>query len=127
MPRAIINIVFYIPEISSSPLKKASNAVFIDILIEKFTQKIGYEATLADMAYQCKVFECVGLKFKFKGYNDKLANFITLFYETLQEIRTSGFEEYLIDNAIEKKLKMYTNLNVEIDQRTTNNRFLLLL
>ena len=33
----------------------------------------------------------------------------------------------MIDNAIEKKLKRYTNLNVEIDQRTTNNRLLLLL
>ena len=118
MPRAIINIIFYIPEISSTPLKRASNAVFIDILIEKFTQKIGYEATLADMAYQCKVFECVGLKFKFKGYNDKLAHFVKLFYKTLQELREKGIsseEEFLIDNAIEKKLKMYTNLNVEID------------
>jgi hypothetical protein len=36
-------------------------------------------------------------------------------------------EEFLIDNAIEKKLKLYTNLNVEIDDRTTNNRFQLLL
>ena len=32
-----------------------------------------------------------------------------------------------MDNAIEKKIKMYTNLNTEIDQRTNNNRFLLLL
>jgi hypothetical protein len=51
MPRTIINFILYIPEIASTPLKKASNSVFIDILIEKFTQKIGYEATLADMAY----------------------------------------------------------------------------
>jgi secreted Zn-dependent insulinase-like peptidase len=41
----------YIPQICSTPLKRAKNAVFIDVLIEKFTKKIGYEATLADMAY----------------------------------------------------------------------------
>jgi hypothetical protein len=51
MPRAIINIMFYIPEITWSALSRASNAVFIDILIEKFTKKVGYEATLADMCY----------------------------------------------------------------------------
>jgi hypothetical protein len=33
----------------------------------------------------------------------------------------------LIDNAIEKLLKDYKNNNVEIDQRTANNRLLLLL
>ena len=42
------------------------------------------------MAYQVKIFENVGLKFKFKGYNDKLAHFINLFYKTLKDVRENG-------------------------------------
>jgi secreted Zn-dependent insulinase-like peptidase len=106
------------------------NAIFADILIEKITKRIGYEATLADISYSCKVFENIGLKFKFKGYNDKLAYFILLFFKTLQDLSSDGLshsEKYLLENAYERKLKTYINSNLEIDQRTTNNRLLLLL
>lgn len=99
-------------------------------MIEKVTKKIGYEATLADISYSCKVFENVGLKFKFKGYNDKLSYFIKIFFQTLKDLSNEGLsddEQYLVDNSFEKKLKTYINLNLEIDSRTTNNRLLFLL
>ena len=70
-----------------------------------------------------------GLKFKFKGYNDKLDRFISEFFQILKEMASSGIQpdqHYLVQNAIEKIGKEYLNKNVEIDTRTTNNRLLLL-
>lgn len=90
MPRAIIQFILYIPGITDSPLKKGMNAIFTDILIEKVTKRIGYEATLADIGYSIKIFENVGLKFKFKGYNDKLSYFIQVFFETLTSLASDG-------------------------------------
>ena len=69
------------------------------------------------------------MKFKFKGYNDKLDLFIHEFFKILKEIADNGLEkneEYLIENAIEKVGKEYMNKNVEIYTRTNNNRLLLL-
>lgn len=101
----------------------------IDALIEKVSQKIGFEAVAADMTYSVKVFENHGLKFKFKGYNDKLPYFIQQVFSILMEIKNNGFqptESYLLENAIEKSLKNYLNMNKEVDQRTNLNRLLLL-
>ena len=49
MPRIIINVILYIPNIVDTPLKRAHHAVFLDILIEKISMQIGYEATVADI------------------------------------------------------------------------------
>ena len=112
-----------------SPLLRAQNAVMIDALIEKVSQKIGFEAVAADMSYSVKVFENQGLKFKFKGYNDKLPYFIEQVFEILMQIKDIGFlqnEGYLLENAVEKSLKNYLNMNKEVDQRTNLNRLMLL-
>lgn len=36
-------------------------------------------------------------------------------------------EAYLVENSIEKKIKEFKNENVEVDERTSNNRLMLLL
>ena len=94
------------------------------MLIEKLSKHIGFEATQADVAYSIKVFENVALKFKFKGYNDKLEIFIKEAVKLFKEL--SEPQDFLIDNSVEKILKEYKNYNVEIDQRSTNNRLVLL-
>ena len=40
-----MHLIFYIPGIVDSPFKKALSAVFIDVLIEKISELIGFEAT----------------------------------------------------------------------------------
>ena len=52
--------------------------------------EIGYEATTADLSYSCKVFENVGLKFKFKGYNDKLPVFVEKFVQLFYRLGSHG-------------------------------------
>ena len=66
------------------PIKRAKIAVLIEVVIEKVSQEFGYEATLADVSYNMKVFSNLGLKLKFKGFNDKLAEFIKLFVRTFK-------------------------------------------
>ena len=76
MPRVIVNFMVFIPDFTDTPLKRVSSAVFIEVLIERISAEIGYTATLADVSYSVKVYESIGLRFKFKGYNDKLGQFI---------------------------------------------------
>jgi len=130
MPRAIVNFIFYIPGLINTVYKKAQKSVFIDVLVEKVAQVIGYEATLADVAWNVKVLENHSFKFKFKGYNDKLGYFISQLFAIVKDLGTNGLQEsesFLVDNAIEKMTKEYRNLNVDINSHTTYNRYLLLL
>ena len=76
MPRIIVHLIFYIPNLCDSPLKRGCNSILCDLIAEKVSQVIGYEATLADVSYSIKIFEDQALKVKFKGYNDKLDQFI---------------------------------------------------
>ena len=124
MPRVVVQLIFYIPGIVDKPYKKALLSVYIDVLIEKLSKQIGFEATQADVAYSIKVFENVALKFKFKGYNDKIEIFIKEALKIFKDLQEP--ENFLIDNSVEKILKEYKNHNVEIDQRSTNNRLILL-
>jgi len=106
------------------------NAVFIDILIEKVSKEIGYEANLADVTYSIKVLDNVALKCKFKGYNDKLGTFIEWFVRIFSELSQKGLGEnelFLINNSVEKVSKEYANQNVEISKRDSNNRLHFLL
>jgi hypothetical protein len=75
-PRAVVNIIFYIPGLIDSVYKKARKSIFIDVLVEKVAQVIGYEASLADISWNVKVLENHSFKFKFRGYNDKIGYFI---------------------------------------------------
>ena len=118
MPRVIMQLIFYIPELVKTPIKRATTAAFIGVLIEKVSMDMGYEAVLADVSYSIKVFENVGLKCKFKGYNDKIHTFVLKFMSVLAHSAEHGLtdsEEYLITNSIEKVKKDYNNYNVEID------------
>ena len=42
-------------------------------------------------------------------------------------MRETGFDSLVVKLAIEKSLKTYRNLNVEVDHRTANNRLIFLL
>ena len=55
--------------------------------------QIGYEATVADICYSYKIFEHHGLKFKFKGYNDKIDKFIYEFFKIFRKIAEEGLTE----------------------------------
>jgi secreted Zn-dependent insulinase-like peptidase len=92
MPRAIVQLIFFVPDFVNSPLKRVTNSVFIDVLSEKVSREIGYIATLADIAYSIKVYESSGIKFKFKGYNDKLDHFIKAFFVILKSIVEQGLD-----------------------------------
>jgi len=127
MPREVIQIIFITPGIFSSPKLRAYFSVYTDALVEKVTATIGYEAVLADMSYSIKSFENIGFKLKFCGYNDKLVTFMKLFLEAMMSVRETGFDSLVVKLAIEKSLKTYRNVNVEVDQRTANNRLIFLL
>ena len=74
-------------------------------MIEKVSKIIGWEANLADIGYSAHVFENIGLKFSFSGYNDKITNFIKVFFETMMNLCNNGVpneEAYIIQNEIEK-------------------------
>ena len=86
MPRIIVHIILYIPNLCKSPLKRGCNAILIDLLTEKISKLIGYEATAADVSYALKVFQTTGLKLKFKGYNDKLNQFIYQFLKIMRNL-----------------------------------------
>ena len=45
----------------------------------------------------------------------------------MYEIHHKGFDEMTVQLAVEKSLKSYKNFNVEVDQRTGNNRLIFLL
>jgi secreted Zn-dependent insulinase-like peptidase len=126
MPRAVVHIVFIVPNLFNSPKMRAFMSVYTDALIEKVTAEIGYEAVLSDIAYSIKSFENLGYKLKFSGYNDKLLDFIKIFLEIMVMTQLEGFDEVTIKLAIEKSIKSYKNLNVEVDQCTTNNRLIFL-
>lgn len=49
-----------------------------------------------------------------------------LFLEAMISVRETGFDSLVVKLAIEKSLKNYKNLNVEVDQRTANNRLIFL-
>jgi secreted Zn-dependent insulinase-like peptidase len=130
MPRVIIQLIFFSPCFSDHPLKRVSNAVFIDAFMEKVSEEVGYLANMADVVYSVKTYENNGLKFKVKGYNHKLQIFLKKFITILNQLHTHGFEpahHISVQNSIEKKLKEYINLNLEIDKHTNNNRLLLLM
>ena len=88
---------------------------------------IGYEATLADVAFSIKTMDTFGVKCKFKGYNHKLAEFVSVFVKLFAELSSGMVENYLISNAIEQVSKQYINQNVEIDSRTSNNRLIFMI
>jgi secreted Zn-dependent insulinase-like peptidase len=104
MPRAIIQLILYIPEFTNSPEKRAMNSVFYNVLTEKISKAIGYEATLADVVFSIKTFETFGLKCKFKGYNHKLGEFVCMFVKLFAEMAENGLtdsEDFLLSNAVE--------------------------
>ena len=70
-PRVIIEVLFYIPQIVNTPLKKGLLAIFNDVFVEKVTKNIGYQANMADVSYVVNLYENFGLKFEFRGYNSK--------------------------------------------------------
>ena len=57
MPRSVVYVVFMVPEMFSSPNKRALFGIFTDTFIEKITAEIGHEAVLADIEYSIKGFE----------------------------------------------------------------------
>jgi secreted Zn-dependent insulinase-like peptidase len=83
MPRIVVQLVFILPKMFETPKLRGYFAVYTDCLIEKITADIGYEAVLSDIAYSIKSFENVGFKIKFSGYNDKLINFIRIFFDLM--------------------------------------------
>lgn len=83
MPRAVIHLIFVIPNMYTTPKSRAFMSVYTDALIEKVTAEVGYEAVLSDIAYSIKSFENLGFKLKFTGYNDKLIAFIKIFLELM--------------------------------------------
>jgi secreted Zn-dependent insulinase-like peptidase len=99
----------------SCPRYRAFLSVYTDALIEKVTAIIGYEAVLSDIAYSIKSFENLGFKLKFSGYNDKLIKFIDIFLDIMKKTETEGFDEVTLKLAVEKSIKSYKNLNVEVD------------
>ncbi|CDW88765.1 a-pheromone processing metallopeptidase ste23 [Stylonychia lemnae] len=127
MPRAIVQIVFMIPNFFETPFRRAYWSVYTDTLIEKITAEVGYEALMADISYSIKGFENLGFKIKFQGFNDKLSDFIKMFFQIMKSIRDNGFEEFYIRTAVEKSIRSFKNINVEVDQKTTNNRLIYLL
>jgi secreted Zn-dependent insulinase-like peptidase len=72
MPRVVVQLVFIVPELFTTPKLRGYFSVYTDCLIERITAEIGYEAVLADMSYSIKSFENLGFKIKFSGYNDKM-------------------------------------------------------
>jgi secreted Zn-dependent insulinase-like peptidase len=130
MPRVVIQVIFYIPGICDHPLQRVTTAVFCDSFLEKVSEEIGYIANLADVVYSVKTYENNGLKLKVKGYNHKLEVFLKKFISILYSLFTTGFEErhkITVQNSIEKKIKEYSNLNLEIDKHTNNNRLLVIM
>ena len=115
------------PGLFGTPKLRSFFSVYTDCLIERITAEIGYEAVLSDIAYSIKSFENLGFKVKFSGYNDKIVTFIKIFFEIMYEIHHNGFDEMTVQLAVEKSLKSYKNFNVEVDQRTGNNRLIFLL
>lgn len=83
MPRAVIHLIFVVPNMYTTPKQRAFMSVYTDALIEKVTAEIGYEAVLSDIAYSIKSFENLGFKLKFTGYNDKLITFTKIFLEIM--------------------------------------------
>lgn len=127
MPRATVQFIFMSPNMFSEPSKRAYWSVFSDALIESITAEVGYEAILADFSYAVKGFENIGFKIKFYGFNDKLKEFISVFFKTLAKSIKNGIQETFIRTAIEKSIKHFKNINIEVDQKTSNNRLLFLL
>lgn len=129
MPRVILQLIFFVPDFCDTPIKRVTSAVFIDAFLEIVSEQIGYQANMADVVYSCKTYESNGLKIKVKGYNHKLENFIVKLVRILKQLG-GGFDpkhSVTIRNSIEKKIKEYRNLNLEIDKHTNNNRLLLLI
>ena len=89
--------------------------MFIEALIEKITSTVGYEANFADISYSMRVFENIGYRIKFQGYNDKLFNFIQIFLQTFVSVCQTGFEEWLINTSLERYEKIYRNSFIEVD------------
>ena len=79
LPRVVVNLILYIPEVINSPTKRADIQFITTLCIEKVSKEVGFEATLADFSYSFKVFENLGLKIKFTGYDDKLIVFADKF------------------------------------------------
>ena len=94
MPRSVVQIIFILPKLFETPQRRGYFAVYLEALIEKITALVGYEAVLADVQYSIKVFENLGYKIKFSGYNDKLMNFIDIFLKNMYETYLNGFEEW---------------------------------
>jgi hypothetical protein len=72
MPRVNINIICYIRDVIDSPFKYALISIFIEVVLERIQKKAGYQATMADISYTFKIYENLGLNFRFYGYNDKI-------------------------------------------------------
>ena len=54
-------------------------------------------------------------------------NFVKIFLNSMAEVHTQGLISNLIAASREKSIKSYKNVNVEVDQRTSNNRLIYLL
>ncbi len=127
MPRSVMQLILLAPEMFNDPKLRSYFTVYTDCLVEKVTEEIGYEAVLSDISYSIKSFENVGFKVKFSGYSDKLFIFARIFLKLMVKVRETGFEELTVKLAVEKAIKSHKNANVEVDQRTANNRLIYLL
>lgn len=105
MPRIVVHFVFILPKLFETPKLKAYFSVYTDCLIEKITEEIGYEAVLSDIAYSIKSFENLGFKVKFSGYNDKIVNFIKIFFDLMIEVQEKGFDAMMLKLAVENSIK----------------------
>lgn len=70
---------------------------------------------MADVDYSIKSFENIGFKLKFAGYNDKLANFVSYFFDTMLKASREGLPEWLLNLSLERELKVINNANIEVD------------
>lgn len=71
------------PAYLQTPLQIAEFEILLDSLYETVNKEEGYEASLADLNYDCKNFEDRGLSLKFSGYSNTLIKFAETFITTM--------------------------------------------
>ena len=96
-------------------------------LKNEVTEKIGYEASLAEIHFKFSSLNDIGVKITIRGYSDKVLDFAKIYLDILIACgKPQSFEKRALLGSMEKKSEAYANSNLEADYRAKNNRTLFL-
>ena len=102
--------------------------VMKDCFRSELTKDVGYEAQLAHVTYSMSTIEEMAVRISISGFSDKLFDFTKIYIDQLFKCAEDNhFMKKSVIQSMAKNKQIYANNNVEVDEKASHNRLLMLI